>query len=171
MMAWSLGGKTSSGLWTATQVGSYDARKHKQKAPFCPKGTLRRQHLDHYQMIILLGKQIWPVWSGLSSSMKRLHGHREIGWIDYSRGIRIKIIFTILQVLGGRRTRLKKRRDDLGNWLEGSVVLSPMISQYFAGVFSTEVEELDPAILKNVVRKVMENMNADLMKPFFGWSY
>ena len=61
---------------------------------------------------------------------------------------------------------IKKLKDDNGNWIEGSSSLNPMISQYFAGLFSIEVEEPDPELLAKVVPRVDANMNDELLKPY-----
>ena len=39
---------------------------------------------------------------------------------------------------------IKKLQDDSGSCQEGNVVLNPMLSQYFVGLFATEVNEPDP---------------------------
>jgi hypothetical protein len=51
-----------------------------------------------------------------------------------------------------RRKRNKNQRlkDDNDNWMEGTDYLNPMISDYFAGLFSTEVEEPDLDLLTKV---------------------
>jgi hypothetical protein len=40
------------------------------------------------------------------------------------------------------------------------------VSQYFAGLFSTEIDDPNPALLEKVQPKVTELMNDQLMKPF-----
>ena len=65
-----------------------------------------------------------------------------------------------------KRNLIKKLRDDNGGWLEDTASLNPMISDYFAGLFSTEVDEPDPELLDKVVPKVSEQMNEQLLKPY-----
>jgi hypothetical protein len=50
--------------------------------------------------------------------------------------------------------------------VEGVANLNPLISQYFAGLFTTEIEEPDPELLNKVNPKVNEGMNEQLLRPF-----
>ena len=57
-------------------------------------------------------------------------------------------------------------RDDSGHWVEGTAHLNPNVSDYFAGLFSTEIDEPDPVVLQKVVPKVTDVMNDQLMRPY-----
>jgi hypothetical protein len=61
---------------------------------------------------------------------------------------------------------VKKLKDGNGVWIEGVANLNPLISQYFAGLFTTEIEEPDPELLNKVNPKVNEGMNEQLLRPF-----
>jgi hypothetical protein len=61
-----------------------------------------------------------------------------------------------------KKNRIKKLLDDNGNSIEGTTYLNPLISDYFAGLFATEVDEPDPGLLSKVIPKVSERMNSDL---------
>ena len=61
---------------------------------------------------------------------------------------------------------IKKLRNENGAWLEDTATLNPMVSDYFAGLFSTEVDEPDPDLLAKVVPKVSDEMNEQLQKPY-----
>jgi hypothetical protein len=65
-----------------------------------------------------------------------------------------------------RKNRINKLKDDSGNWVEGHPNLNPMISQYFAGLFTTEIDEPDPQVLEKVIPKVTDPMNEQLMRPY-----
>jgi hypothetical protein len=41
-----------------------------------------------------------------------------------------------------------------------------MISQYFAGMFTTEIDEPDPEVLEKVMPKVTDPINEQLMRPY-----
>jgi hypothetical protein len=61
---------------------------------------------------------------------------------------------------------IKKLKDENGGWVEGCPALNPMISQYFAGLFSTEIDEPDLELLQKVTPKVNDTMNEQLMRPY-----
>ena len=60
---------------------------------------------------------------------------------------------------------IHKLKDATGAWKEGSHELNPLISQYFAGLFSTEVDEPDPDILTKVNPRVTDLMNEGPLNP------
>lgn len=64
------------------------------------------------------------------------------------------------------RNRIKKLRNEQGAWQEGTACLNPLISEYFAGLFTTEIDEPDPAFIEQVVPRVSEGMNEELLKPY-----
>jgi hypothetical protein len=47
--------------------------------------------------------------------------------------------------------------------LEGTEQLNPMISEYFAVLFATEVAEPDPALLEKVMPRVTNEMNGNFL--------
>jgi hypothetical protein len=65
-----------------------------------------------------------------------------------------------------KRNRIKKLKDDSGAWVEGVADLNPLVSDYFAGLFTSEIEEPDPDIIDKVNPKVDDRMNEQLLKPF-----
>ena len=65
-----------------------------------------------------------------------------------------------------KRNMIKKLRGDDGEWLHEITELNPHISGYFAGLFSTEIEEPDPELLAKVVPKVTDVMNDRLLQPY-----
>ena len=65
-----------------------------------------------------------------------------------------------------QRNKIKKLRDGRGNWLEGTAYLNPMISDYFSGLFASEVYDTDPNLLEKVRPRVTLDMNDALLKPF-----
>jgi hypothetical protein len=64
------------------------------------------------------------------------------------------------------RNMIKCFCDDNDNGLEASDYLNPMISQLFAGLFTTEVDELDPNLINKVSPLVKNEMNNGLLKPY-----
>jgi hypothetical protein len=65
-----------------------------------------------------------------------------------------------------KRNRIKNLRDVDGNLLEGTKQLNPFISNYFNGLFTTEVDEPDPDPIGKVTPHVSAAMNEELLKPF-----
>ena len=60
------------------------------------------------------------------------------------------------------RIRITKPKDDHDVWTEGTAYLNPHISQYFAGLFSTEIEEPDYAFMDKVQSRVTNEMPSSL---------
>ena len=65
-----------------------------------------------------------------------------------------------------KRNFIKKLRNNNGAWLEDTESLNPMVSHYYAGLFSTEIDDPDPDLLSKLVPKVSDRMNEQLMQPF-----
>jgi hypothetical protein len=59
--------------------------------------------------------------------------------------------------------RLKKDQDE---WVEGTSQLKPLIFQYFAKIFMSEVDALDPAMMDKIQPRVTKMMNKKLLAPF-----
>ena len=64
------------------------------------------------------------------------------------------------------KNRITKLRDDQGVWCEGTAYLNPLISNYFAGLFATKIDEPDLVLLNKVVPRVTQAINDELMKPY-----
>jgi hypothetical protein len=58
---------------------------------------------------------------------------------------------------GGRKKIIKKLKHDDGSWVEGTELLKPLVFQYFANLFSSEVNGVDPAMLEKIQPKVSAN--------------
>jgi hypothetical protein len=43
-----------------------------------------------------------------------------------------------------------------------------LVSDYFAGLFTTEVDEPDPDLIEKVIPRVSREMNEELLKPYSG---
>jgi hypothetical protein len=56
------------------------------------------------------------------------------------------------------REKIKNLKNLNGDILEGKEQLNPHISGYFADLFTTEVEEPDPALIQLVTPRVAEEM-------------
>jgi hypothetical protein len=65
-----------------------------------------------------------------------------------------------------QRNKVKRLKDENGIWREGTAYLNPMISDYFSGLFSTEVYDTDPSLLQKVHPRVTANMNDTLLRPY-----
>jgi hypothetical protein len=61
---------------------------------------------------------------------------------------------------------IKKLKNDQNEWNEGTDQLKPLIFHYFANLFLSEVNELDPAMMEKIQPRVTELMNEKLLAPF-----
>lgn len=110
--------------------------------------------------------------SELAREIEFLLEQEEIKWAQRSRlnwlqhGDKNTSYFHNFASARRKKNMIKKLKDDSGTWHEGISVLNPMVSQYFAGLFSTEIDEPDPLVVDKVVPKVTERMNENLMKPY-----
>jgi hypothetical protein len=108
----------------------------------------------------------------LAMEIEKLLEQEELHWSQRSRinwlqfGDRNTGFFHRFASARRQRNRIKRLKDEQDEWQEEIAYLNPMISGYFAGLFSTEVEEPDPNLLDMVVPRVSENMNEALMQPF-----
>ena len=108
----------------------------------------------------------------LAQEIEFLLEQEEIKWAQRSRlnwlqhGDKNTSYFHNFASARHKKNMTKKLKDGSGAWKEGNLVLNPMISQYFAGLFSTEIDEPDPVVLDKVVQKITEGMNEDLLKPY-----
>jgi hypothetical protein len=75
--------------------------------------------------------------------------------------------FETYQYATARRKRnLIKRLKVEDNWVEGTGALKPHILDYFSNLFSSEVQDIDPALLEKTQPRVSEYMNEKLLAPF-----
>ena len=58
-----------------------------------------------------------------------------------------------------KRNFIKKLKDSVGNWMEGTTELNPHIQSYFSNPFTSEVQYTNPSILSKVNSKVTARMN------------
>jgi hypothetical protein len=65
-----------------------------------------------------------------------------------------------------KKNRITKLKNDDGDWVEGTDPLKPLILNYFANLFTSEVQGTDPAILEKVPARVDDSMNEKLLAPF-----
>lgn len=63
-----------------------------------------------------------------------------------------------------QRNNIEHLKDEHGNWLEDNAYLNPMVSDYFAGLFTSEVDDTNPLLLKKVMTHVTSKMNDTLNK-------
>ena len=79
----------------------------------------------------------------LAKEVKFLLEQEEIRWAQRSRlnwlqhGDENTSYFHNFASATRKKNEIKKLKNDSGIWREGDAVLNPMISQYFAGLFST----------------------------------
>jgi hypothetical protein len=64
------------------------------------------------------------------------------------------------------RNKIKRLKSENGDDVEDLAQLNPMISDYFAGLFTTEVDEPDPDLIEKVTPRVSTAMNEELLKPY-----
>jgi hypothetical protein len=95
-----------------------------------------------------------------------------IHWMQRSRanwlmqGDRNTSFFHQFATARRKKNLIKKLKDANGNWVEGTSMLKPLVFYYFSNLFTSEIQEIDPAVLEKVQQKVTQNMNDDLMATF-----
>jgi hypothetical protein len=108
----------------------------------------------------------------LVAELEKLLEQEEIYWAQRSRvnwlqwGDRNTSFFHKSVTSRLVKNRIRRLSDLNGNIYEGKEQLNPMISEYFAGLFATEVVEPDPALLDKVVPRVTNEMNENLQRPY-----
>lgn len=108
----------------------------------------------------------------LADEIEKLLEMEELYWAQRSRvnwlqfGDRNTAYFQNFASARRLRNRIKKLRNAQGDWQEGTAYLNPIISEYFAGLFTTEIDEPDPEFINRVVPRVTNNMNEELLKPY-----
>jgi hypothetical protein len=65
-----------------------------------------------------------------------------------------------------QKNKIKKLQNPDGASVEGPTYPNLMISNYFSGLFSTEVYDMDPELLDKINPRVTVEMNDKLRKPF-----
>jgi hypothetical protein len=107
----------------------------------------------------------------LATEIEKLLDQEEMYWTQRSRvnwlqfGDKNTNFFHNFASSRRKRNKIKNLKNMNGDILEDKEQLNPHISGYFAGLFTTEVEEPDPALIQLVTPRVAEEMNADLLKP------
>lgn len=108
----------------------------------------------------------------LAEELERLLEQEEMYWAQRSRinwlkyGDKNTSYFHNFATARRIRNRIQKLKDDQGNWREGTTYLNPLISDYFAGLFTTEIDEPDPNLIEKVIPRVTPAMNDELLKPY-----
>jgi hypothetical protein len=108
----------------------------------------------------------------LATEIENLLVQEEIHWAQRSRvnwlqyGDKNTSYFHNSAKARRQRNRVKRLKDENGVWREGTAYLNPMISDYFSGLFSTEVYDIDPTLLQKVYPRVTANMNDSLRRPY-----
>jgi hypothetical protein len=108
----------------------------------------------------------------LADEIEKLLEMEEIHWAQRSRVDWLKYgdhntnYFHNAASTRRKKNRIMKLIDDNGNHIEGTIYLNPLISDYFAGLFTTEVDEPDPDLLSKVILKVTEQMNNGLIADY-----
>jgi exonuclease VII large subunit len=117
-------------------------------------------------------RELEQVSKHLDLEIERLLEQEEIHWAQRSRvnwlqfGDKNSSYFHKFANTRKERNKIKRLRNDQGVWLEGTTYLNPMISDYFLGLFSTEVHDTDPELLNKVNPRVTTEMNEALQRPF-----
>jgi hypothetical protein len=57
-------------------------------------------------------------------------------------------------------------KNDNNDWVEGTNMLQPLIQHYFSNLFTSEVNEIDLALLEKIMLKVTPIMKEQLLAPF-----
>ena len=65
-----------------------------------------------------------------------------------------------------QRNKIKKLKDNDGSWKEGEVNLNPLVTGFFAGLFTTKLPEPNPQLINKVNPRVTTAMKDDLQKPY-----
>jgi hypothetical protein len=106
------------------------------------------------ELIDLLLKQEEMHWMQCSRANWLRHGDRNTSFFHHYATARRKKNF------------IKKLKNDQGEWSEGTDQLNPLIFHYFANLFMSEVNELDPAMMDKIMPRVTDLMNKKLLAPF-----
>ena len=108
----------------------------------------------------------------LSVLIENLLDQEEIFWAQRGnvrwlcRGDRNSQYFHNFASARKRRNLIKKLKDNNNGWVEGNDNLNPLISNYFSGLFSSDVTDYDQGLLNTVKPKVTTQMSTELMEPY-----
>jgi hypothetical protein len=106
------------------------------------------------ELIDLLLEQEETHWMQRSRANWLRHGDRNTSFFHHYATARRKKNF------------IKKLKNDQEEWTEGTNQLKPLIFHYFANLFMSEVNELDPAMMDKILPRVTDLMNEKLLAPF-----
>ena len=109
---------------------------------------------ENANLIEILLEQEEVYWSHRSRANWLQHGDRNTSYFDNFASARRKKKF------------INKLKNDLGDWVEGTDTLKPLIHDYFSNLFTSEVQQCDPVALNKIHRKVTQEMNEKLAAPF-----
>jgi hypothetical protein len=137
------------------------------------KNNLRKTHRE---MEVVVRKSLTPKniarQKELSEEIELLLDMEEHHWAQRNRvnwlqqGDKNTAYFHNFTTARRQRNHVKRLIDEEGNCIEGSAYLNPHVSNYFGGLFTTEIEEPNPELINKVIPKVIERMNEDLIKPY-----
>jgi hypothetical protein len=65
-----------------------------------------------------------------------------------------------------KKNYIKKLKNNDNTWVEGTEQLKPLIFNYFANLFMSEVENIDPTMMDKIQLRVTALMNERLTAPF-----
>jgi hypothetical protein len=106
------------------------------------------------ELIDLLLEQEETHWMQRSRANWLKHGDRNTNFFHHYASARRKKNF------------IKRLKNDQEEWVEGTSQLKPLIFQYFANIFMSEVDALDPVMMDKIQSRVTEMMNEKLLAPF-----
>jgi hypothetical protein len=98
--------------------------------------------------------------------------HEEIYWSKRSRanwiqhGDRNTSFFHNFASARRKKNFIQKLKGDNDQWVEGMNDLKPFVLNYFANLFSSEVNETYPTVLDKIQPRVTESMHEKLCSPF-----
>jgi hypothetical protein len=105
-------------------------------------------------LIELLLEQDEVYWAQRSRSNWLQHGDRNTSFFHNFASTRRK------------KNTIKKLKDENEDWVEGTGQLKTLILNYFTNLFTSEVQEVDQAVLDKIHPRVDEDMNERLLAPF-----
>jgi hypothetical protein len=93
----------------------------------------------------------------LADLVEILLDQEEIHWLQrshaywLSQGDRNTRLFHQFASARCKKNMIKRLKDDSEEWVEGTKPLKPLIFQYFSNLFTSEVQETDPAVLEKIL--------------------
>jgi hypothetical protein len=98
--------------------------------------------------------------------------HDEVFWAQRSRvnwlqlGDRNTSFFHNFASARCKKITITKLKDSEGDWVQGTEQLKPLILNYFANLFTSEVHAIDQNLLEKIHPRVDDSMNEALLSPF-----